>query len=69
MSDDDFSVPQQRRIAMIDELSRVAYTVSRAYMVRNGDPSLRAWEEMDYLDLILLFYQMQIDDKNNHNSK
>ena len=46
----NFTLEQQRRIKFIDELARVAYTVSRSYMLKNGDPHLPLWADMDYLD-------------------
>jgi len=46
----EFTAEQKRRIMFIEELARVAYTVSRAYMIKNGDPQLPEWQDMDYLD-------------------
>lgn len=46
----DFTPKQQRRIKFIDELARVAYTIARAYTVKNDDPKFPAWEQLDYLD-------------------
>jgi len=50
MSQVEFTVVQKRRIMFIEELARVAYTVSRAYMIMNDDPRLPEWQDMDYLD-------------------